>query len=94
MKKSIIVFFNIVFILIIFMFANFAIFYLEITKNYTNPNIKDIILEYKNFLSRDISYKDSFENLILSKNIRKVENKYSKEKPVLIFGCSFAEGFR
>ena len=85
-------FFNIVFILIIFMFANFAIFYLVITKNYTNPNIKDIILEYKNFLSRDISYKDSFENLILSKNIRKVENKYSKEKPVLIFGCSFAEG--
>ena len=92
MKKSIIVFFNIVFILLIFMLANFAVFYFEIKKINTNSNIKDIILEYKNFLSRDISYKDSFETLIYSKNIRKVENENSKEKPILIFGCSFTEG--
>ena len=92
MKKSIIVFFFILFILLIFMLANFAVFYFEIKKINTNSNIKDIMLEYKNFLSRDISYKDSFETLIYSKNIRKVENENSKEKPILIFGCSFTEG--
>ncbi len=92
MKKNNIIILNLILILVIFFLANFFIFYFEIKNSYPNVNIKEVVIKYKNFLVRDISYKNSVETIVLSKNLRKIENKNSKKKPILLFGCSFTEG--
>ena len=50
------------------------------------------IVEYRNFMSRDISYNNSRQELITSNEFRPVENENSKKRPIIIFGCSFAYG--
>jgi hypothetical protein len=88
MKNKLLKFFFIILInlilFIIFIFTvNFYIFRIS-----GGESIK----QYIKFLTRDISNKNSYDNLIPYKFFRPIENKDSLKRPIIIFGCSFAYG--
>lgn len=85
-KYIIITIVNIIIVLFFIFIINFIIFFNE--KNNTTNNKFQIVKDYYYFLIRDISYNDTYSNLISSENFRPIENKDSKEAPIILFGCS------
>ncbi len=88
--------FNLIFIVLIIFAANFFIFYKEVKHdiNYHINGFKKMAAFYYKFLSRDISEKNTYEAIIQDKNhwYRPIENKTSKELPIILFGCSYTYG--
>ncbi len=93
-KKILFIFsINLIAIFLICISMHFYIFYKDTTLGSdSKPEISYVFQQYISFLVRDISEKDTYHNLIHSEEFRAVENKDSKKKPILIFGCSFAWG--
>ena len=76
--------------IVLFIFVlNFYIFFSEMK---SDSSISIINNEYISFLKRDISSKDTYNNLISSDEFRPVENRISNKGGIVLFGCSFVYG--
>ncbi len=87
-------FWNIVFIIIIFFIADFFVFYNAIPLVLKKAGIISILKDYKDFYSKIPDKNVIYNDYILGKDnfYRRVVNENSKKKPILLFGCSFVYG--
>ncbi|MBQ8887223.1 MAG: hypothetical protein IJY61_05925 [Candidatus Gastranaerophilales bacterium] len=94
MNKKVILF-NLLLIICFIFVANFIVYYLDISSDvYFDGTIRNILGEYKKFLTRDISSNDTYKNLIINEEYRHIENPefISNKQSMILFGCSFTYG--
>jgi hypothetical protein len=89
-KLFVIIFINVIILCSLLFIFNFYVYYISSSTEEGN-NFKEKFVSYINFLTRDISDKNSYNSLI-KEGFRPVENAASLKKPILIFGCSYAHG--
>ena len=88
-KKYIVIPIIIIVCLIAFVaILNFYLFYRDLS---SNTSIYGVINNYISFMSRDISEKNTYNNLIVSNSFPSVENENSEKGGILLFGYSFAD---
>lgn len=89
------IFWNLTVIAAVFFLFDFLIFYID-TKKAINTNVKNIYIFYKEFYSKSSTNKTLVDEYILDKNnhYRRIVNKTSVKKPILLFGCSFTYGHK
>jgi len=96
MKNFLIIVLNIFILAIIFFACDFYVFQNE-AKRYL-PQHLSVYKYYKGFISRDTS-KSAFDKKILQSNSNSeiyhpVLNENSKQKPIVLFGCSYVYGHK
>lgn len=93
MKKNInIILVNIIAVILIIFLMNFLFYAVQYNRIYAEINLKKIYKHYIEFLKRDISYQDTYNDTITAEDFRKTENINSKNGNIIIFGCSYAAG--
>ena len=88
MKYTKIIAWNIALTIILFIVADFMAFMIIDSQN----PIKDGLLNKLKYYTKIIPNKSLEKNLIISKALRKIENKNSNKEPIIVFGCSYANG--
>ncbi len=91
MKVLKIIFINLLFFLILFFLLDIFTYYRQLYISYKHNPIEDNISYFKH-ITRDLSEKNVNKIIYENINYPKAENTTSELNPIVIFGCSFAQG--
>lgn len=93
-SKTNLILINLIIFLILFFILDISTYYRRLyMSNYYAPPFEKV--SYISHITRDMSRKQTDEIMFKRKDLyRPVENKNSKKKPIVLFGCSFIQGHK